>query len=100
MTTGGRFLEVAKLITENGGRVVDLDEPKLTHVVIDKRDDSRRVELIKRTSKSVVMGDGIGSEQTWNKGADGHVSLPAQAEAEAVGVDGLHSRVSGRGNTA
>ncbi|KAJ6581402.1 ATP dependent DNA ligase domain-containing protein [Mycena capillaripes] len=45
------FVELAKIITDNGGKVVDLDEPKLTHVVIDKRDDSRRVELMKRTSK-------------------------------------------------
>jgi hypothetical protein len=33
--------------------VVDLAEPKLTHVVVDKRDVSRRSELMKRTSKSV-----------------------------------------------
>ncbi|KAJ7733239.1 DNA ligase IV [Mycena maculata] len=45
------FVELAKLIGDNGGKVVDLDEPKLTHVVIDKRDDSRRVELMKRTSR-------------------------------------------------
>ncbi|KAJ2918672.1 hypothetical protein MD484_g1743, partial [Candolleomyces efflorescens] len=45
------FSQVAKLITENGGKIVDLDEPKLTHVVIDKRDGSRRLELMKRTSK-------------------------------------------------
>ncbi|KAJ7504480.1 DNA ligase IV [Mycena galericulata] len=45
------FAELAKLISDNGGKVVDLDDPKLTHVVIDKRDDSRRVELMKRTSK-------------------------------------------------
>ncbi|KAJ6591668.1 DNA ligase IV [Mycena vulgaris] len=45
------FAELAKVISENGGKVVDLDEPKLTHVVIDKRDDGRRVELMKRTSK-------------------------------------------------
>lgn len=31
-----------------------LNEPKLTHVVLDKRDDSRRVELMKRTSKYVA----------------------------------------------
>jgi DNA ligase-4 len=49
------FAELAKTITENGGRIVDLDEPKLTHVVVDKRDDSRRQELIKRTSKSVIL---------------------------------------------
>jgi DNA ligase 4 len=45
--------EIEKLIVDNGGRVADLDEPKLTHVVLDKRDDSRRRELISRTSKCV-----------------------------------------------
>ncbi|KAJ7252709.1 DNA ligase 4 [Mycena haematopus] len=45
------FAELARIITKHGGKVVDLAEPKLTHVVIDKRDDSRRVELMKRTSK-------------------------------------------------
>ncbi|KAJ7155502.1 DNA ligase IV [Mycena crocata] len=44
------FVELAKIIGDNGGKIVGLDEPKLTHVVIDKRDDSRRVELMKRTS--------------------------------------------------
>ena len=47
------FAELSKLVTDNGGKVVGLDEPKLTHVVIDKRDESRRLELIKRTSKFV-----------------------------------------------
>ncbi|TFK51779.1 ATP-dependent DNA ligase [Heliocybe sulcata] len=46
-----RLEEVRKLITENGGRIVGLDDPKLTHVVTDKRDDTRRVELMKRTAK-------------------------------------------------
>ncbi|KAL0953630.1 hypothetical protein HGRIS_004835 [Hohenbuehelia grisea] len=45
------FAELSKTILDNGGKVVELDEPKLTHVVIDKRDDSRRVELMKRTAK-------------------------------------------------
>ena len=45
------FERIAKLIEENGGRVADLDDAKLTHVVLDKRDDSRRRELMKRTSK-------------------------------------------------
>lgn len=45
------FARIAKLITENGGKVVDLTDAKLTHVVIDKRDESRRLELIRRTSK-------------------------------------------------
>ncbi|KDR80522.1 hypothetical protein GALMADRAFT_240825 [Galerina marginata CBS 339.88] len=45
------FLRLATLILENGGKIVDLDDPKLTHVVLDKRDESRRLELMKRTSK-------------------------------------------------
>ncbi|TFK29738.1 DNA ligase 4 [Coprinopsis marcescibilis] len=45
------FEELARVITDNGGKVVDLDEPKLTHIIVDKRDVSRRVELMKRTSK-------------------------------------------------
>ncbi|TFY80530.1 hypothetical protein EWM64_g3481 [Hericium alpestre] len=52
-----------QLITSNGGRVVELDDPKLTHVVLDKRDDSRRRELIARTSKpkrrNLVLADYI-----------------------------------------
>jgi len=48
---GISFGELAEQITANGGRVVDLDEPKLTHVVIDKRDTSRRDELLTRTSQ-------------------------------------------------
>jgi len=47
------FDETKKLIADNGGRVVGLEEPKLTHIIIDRRDDSRRLELMKRTSKSV-----------------------------------------------
>ncbi|KAI0078668.1 ATP-dependent DNA ligase [Panus rudis PR-1116 ss-1] len=42
---------ISGLITDNGGKIVDLDDPKLTHVVLDKRDLSRRVELMRRTSK-------------------------------------------------
>ncbi|KAJ7623294.1 DNA ligase 4 [Roridomyces roridus] len=45
------FDEISKLITENGGKVVDLNEPKLTHIIIDTRDESRRVQLGKRTEK-------------------------------------------------
>ncbi|KAF9462872.1 DNA ligase 4 [Collybia nuda] len=45
------FLSLSLLIRDNGGRVVDLDEPKLTHLVVDKRDNTRRLELIKRASK-------------------------------------------------
>ncbi|TFK86975.1 DNA ligase 4 [Polyporus arcularius HHB13444] len=46
-----RFAEIERVIKDNGGRVVDLDDPKLTHVVVDKRDISRRQDLIKRTSQ-------------------------------------------------
>lgn len=49
------FAEVERLIIENGGRIVGLEEPKLTHLVIDKREDSRRLELMKRTAKSVFL---------------------------------------------
>ncbi|KAG6886219.1 DNA ligase (ATP) [Termitomyces sp. T159_Od127] len=45
------FAELYMKIIENGGKVVDLTQPKLTHIIIDKRDDSRRLELMKRTSK-------------------------------------------------
>jgi len=43
--------KIVTLITSNGGRVAGLDEPRLTHIVVDKRDASRRLELMKRTSK-------------------------------------------------
>ncbi|KAG2150301.1 ATP dependent DNA ligase domain-containing protein [Suillus bovinus] len=45
------FDHVSRSIQENGGKVVALDDPKLTHVVLDKRDDSRRLTLIQRTSR-------------------------------------------------
>ncbi|KAJ7355365.1 DNA ligase IV [Mycena albidolilacea] len=50
-TVDQSFAELAQIIVENGGKVAGLDEPKLTHIVIDKRDASRRIELMKRTSK-------------------------------------------------
>jgi hypothetical protein len=45
------FERISKLIVDNGGRIAELDDAKLTHVVLDKRDDIRRRELMKRTSK-------------------------------------------------
>jgi len=55
--------QMAKLIEDNGGKIVDLDDGKLTHIVLDKRDDSRRRELMKRTSKpkhrNLVLSDFI-----------------------------------------
>lgn len=57
------FFEMDKMIIQNGGAVVELDDPKLTHVISDKRDDSRRRELISRTSKpkrrNIVVADWI-----------------------------------------
>jgi DNA ligase 4 len=47
------FAEIGRLIKAYGGRITDLDEAKLTHVVVDKRDASRRLELMKRTSRCV-----------------------------------------------
>ncbi|KAE9399995.1 DNA ligase 4 [Gymnopus androsaceus JB14] len=43
--------EVKDLILEHGGRIVDLDDPKLTSIIMDKRDTSRRLELMRRTAK-------------------------------------------------
>lgn len=55
LKTSFSFASVEDAIVANGGRIVDLDEPKLTHVVLDKRDISRRKELMKRTSKLVPV---------------------------------------------
>ena len=48
---GVSFRDVSRNIKENGGKIVDLDDPKLTHIVLDKRDVSRRIVLMQRTSK-------------------------------------------------
>ncbi|KAI8996590.1 DNA ligase 4 [Trametes punicea] len=65
-----RFAEIKKLIQENGGRIVDLDDPKLTHVILDKRDTGRRKELIARTAQD-PSGDIwlslSGSTSPWRK---------------------------------
>lgn len=45
------FLRVSRSIEENGGKIVDLNNPKLTHIVLDKRDVSRRIMLMQLTSK-------------------------------------------------
>lgn len=45
------FTELSTKITENGGKIVDLGEPKLTHVIVDRLDATRRLKLIERTSK-------------------------------------------------
>jgi len=56
---------LSRLLTDNGGKIVGLDEPKLTHVVIDKRDESRRLELIKRTSKFVRLLEVVTHSLIW-----------------------------------
>jgi DNA ligase-4 len=45
------FSDISKSIVANGGKIVDLDNPKLTHILLDKRDDSRRISLMQYTSK-------------------------------------------------
>jgi len=45
------FSDISKSIVANGGKIVDLNDPKLTHVVLDKRDDGRRITLMQYTSK-------------------------------------------------
>lgn len=45
------LLKVSRNIEENGGKIVGLDNAKLTHVVLDKRDVSRRIVLMQLTSK-------------------------------------------------
>lgn len=45
------LLKVSRNIEDNGGKIVELNNAKLTHVVIDKRDVSRRITLMQLTSK-------------------------------------------------
>ncbi|KAL4066025.1 ATP dependent DNA ligase domain-containing protein [Scleroderma citrinum] len=45
------FNEISYEIEANGGKIVELDDPKLTHIVLDKRDTSRRLILMQRTAK-------------------------------------------------
>jgi len=44
------FVDIEDIIAKNGGRIVELGDPKLTHIVVDKRDSSRRKDLMKKTS--------------------------------------------------
>lgn len=46
------MVQLRELIVKEGGRITDsLDEAKLTHVVVHEKDKTRRVELMRRTSK-------------------------------------------------
>jgi hypothetical protein len=47
-----RLEEAAKHLFDNGGRgTTDLDDPKLTHIVIDNDDSGRYAELSRKSSK-------------------------------------------------
>jgi DNA ligase-4 len=49
-----RLDEAAKSLKENGGIITtDIDDPKLTHVIMDDDDSGRYAELSRRTSKYV-----------------------------------------------
>lgn len=45
------LVKVSRAIEENGGKTVELGNAKLTHVVLDKRDISRRITLMQLTSE-------------------------------------------------
>lgn len=47
-----RLLVTEDLIKENGGRISsDVDDPRITHILIFKRDTTRKVALMRRTQK-------------------------------------------------
>jgi DNA ligase-4 len=49
-----RLDEAANSLKENGGIITaDIDDPKLTHVIMDDEDSGRYAELSRRTSKYV-----------------------------------------------
>lgn len=54
-----RFLDVEDIITANGGRIVELSNPKLTHILVDKRDIGRRKELMRMTAKCTIFFVGL-----------------------------------------
>ena len=46
-----RFEKIRELIEGQGGRIVGLEEGKLTHIVVDMRDTSRRMELMEASCR-------------------------------------------------
>lgn len=49
------FSTIETLIVENYGKVTsNLEDPKLTHIVLFKKDLGRRVELMRKTQKYVL----------------------------------------------
>lgn len=52
LTVIRRLNEAEQLLREHGGRVTTkVDDPKLTHIVMDDEASGRYVELSRRTSK-------------------------------------------------
>jgi len=48
--------EATKFLRENGGIITtDVDDPKLTHIIVDDDDSSRYAELSRRTSRYVRL---------------------------------------------
>jgi len=48
----GRLDEAGKSLRENGGTLTtDLDDPRLTHIIVDDDDSGRYAELSRRTSQ-------------------------------------------------
>ncbi|KAL9713673.1 DNA ligase (ATP) [Leucoagaricus gongylophorus] len=48
---GERLANIGKVIEAHGGKIVGLDAGKLTHIVMDKRDCRRRLELMEMTCR-------------------------------------------------
>ena len=47
-----RLREAEKTLKENGGRIATtIDDPKLTHIIMDDADSGRYAELSRRTAK-------------------------------------------------
>lgn len=61
-------------IIQHGGVIAGLDDPKLTHVLYDKRDESRRIPLLRKTSRSVFCRFVV-AFSTLPKGPNGVMSL-------------------------
>lgn len=52
-----RLAEAARLLTESGGRIItDIQDRKLTHIVMDDDDSGRYAELVRKTAQYVQAG--------------------------------------------
>lgn len=79
MIADGRLKDAAENLAVNGGRITDdVDDPALTHIIMDDDDSGRYVQIMRRTSKYVVP---LWSGGAWS-GADPrpkhkHIVLPS-----------------------